>query len=318
MVLEIVKSFNLEPVSFKKHKSYFLCNTKNKTYVLKKVDYGYKDIILANNIKSFLVKNNFENIDVFYKNYKNMPYQTYNENNYILTDLIEDECINYNNEKIFLEFIQTLSKMNNKLKKTYLTSKSSECLILNYSNSLKRIVQIKKYIHKQSKISEFDVLFLKKNNEYIEEIQNTIEFLQNTTYEKHKKIAIENKSISHNNLKKEFIIHSQNKIYITSFFETTNNYHFTDLVSAILSYVDNCKNPISISKILDIYIKHNNLENEEIKIIYAMLNYPYKFIKICNKFYSKKMNYVPNYILNKFQKTIERKEFLKNYIKKIE
>lgn len=316
-MIDVAKCFNLNILNIEKHKSYFLCDTKSGLFAIKKVMESPKNINLAHKIKIFLNKKNFFQVDKFYLSNQNIPFVIHNDNAYILTDLTESNSVDFGDSEIFLYLVATIAKMHNHLRNTNIKAPIGPDLSTVYENSLKNLVSIKKKIYNQSNLSDFDVLFLKNQNNYIEDINNAKELLSNTKYIFLRNKAVFQNSICHNNLRKESLIFSNNQIYITNFFGSTVDYYLVDLCNIILNHIKFSLTPVSISDIINTYSKFNQINDFEIKVLYAMLLYPYKLIKICKIYYGKKRGYVPNGLLANLQNNLEKREALYKYISSI-
>ena len=311
---EILKAYNLNIKHVDRYKTYYLLTTDTNIMALKKVDTHKKNIETAHIIKTFLLDNGFHQTDKFLlANHK--PYLEYKGDIYIITNLTENTCVNFDNNTSFLELIQTVSKMYNNLKKTNLTLEEGPNLNISLKKSLDKISSIKKRVGRKTKLTDFDIIFLKNYETYLRDIEISCDLLAGSKYEFFRNKAINDNAVCHNALKKEHLIHKGGKIYITNFYEANNNYYMWDFATIIKSYAGHNPRPIAIEKIIEAYSRHIPMDKNEVKILYALLKYPYKFVKISEKYYAKQRSYVPSGMLQSMNKIIESREGFRGYIK---
>lgn len=310
-MVNVAKGFNLQCESIKKQKSYFLCNTKEGLFTIKKTNQSEKNIINANIVQNNLINNNFLQVGKFFLSSNGVPYFIYKNDTYIITDLTENACIDFDNNEMFLDLVTTLAKMHNKKN---ISNKHSPSLYYIYNNNVDNLSAIKRKLNNKIRLTDFDILFLKNYSTYIQDINEIYDKLKRTKYEKYKEISIKNCSICHNNLKKENIIYSNGVLNITNFFFATNDYYLNDISSIILNYIQYNNSPISINEIIKQYSVYNPINFEEEEILRIVLQYPFKFIKTVEEYYNKQRNYVPTSLLQRLNNSIQIRFIIKNYL----
>ena len=227
------------------------------------------------------------------------------------------QLIDLNIDHHFLCLIDRLAKNHSILRQTDIQIRSGPDLLEEYTGALQKMSAMKRRANSKPKLSDFDVLFLKNYNNYINDIQRAYDMLQNTAYSQFRETALSQNSICHNNLKKDAIIFSCNSAYISNFFHATNDYYLVDLSNIILRYLKYNGSPVPMSQVLDTYNTHNPLHKHELEILYVMLMYPGSFIKTCMRYYEKHRSYLPQNILRSLNTALDKRDFLLKYIEDI-
>ena len=151
----------------------------------------------------------------------------------------------------------------------------------------------KKKLQKQSRLSDFDVLFLKCFDDYEVRLWRCEELLS------HFPGHLLKSSFAHNGLKEETLVQKDGRQYIICFDECSKDSPLFDLASIVKRYLRAAHNSKSVSlktgmgQILAAYSAHNPLEPPDLKSLQAILLFPDKFYKTCVKYYSKKRTWTP-------------------------
>jgi len=323
--VQVLRGFDLKPKTIYKSNSFYICETNKGMKALKKSKDSIENILLQHDIKTHLIHNGFNNTDMFSISKQNKPYYIFNNNVYVVTDFISNESINFQDRISFLELIKATAKLHVSLKNINFKQgdlPSGSDLSVEYSKSLNRLKSIKKKVHNQNRLSNFDVAFIKNYASYVEDINKAIQGLAETNYITYRNKALQEKSVCHNILKKESLIVTRNSsattldnIYITNFSKCTVDYNLTDISRVIKTYLKYIhEDPVSIEEVIDTYSKYNPLNDDEIKILYIFLSYPSKFIKVCNHYYFKQRKWGAASMTSRLETILEQREFLNKYM----
>lgn len=319
--LQVLRGFGLNAIAVYKLNPYYICHTSKGIKAVRKVKDSIQSIEIQSYIKNYLYNKGFYNVDKFYLSKYNKPYYIFNNNIYVVTDFIDNQGMNFNDNTLFLNLIKGISKMHSSLKNIYLSSYSlpyGQDLSNKYNKALQMIYSIKKNINNQSRLSDFDVIFIKNYSKYIDDISKSIVNLKETNYDLYKNTVIKENCICHNSLKKENILIDEGMIYITNFSSCTIDSNLIDLSNIIKTYLKHIdSNPLNISDIINTYSKYNSLQLNEIKILYVLLLYPSKFIKTCHLYYFKQKKLASSSMVNKLDSIVNQRDFLHSYISTI-
>jgi hypothetical protein len=146
----------------------------------------------------------------------------------------------------------------------------------------------KKIVKRQSRLSDFDVSFLKYYGGYENLLSRCVEL---------NPFGVLNDTrayFSHNMLKEETIL-LDGDVIITGYDECSGDHNLFDLAQIIKRYMRTAAAPAieGLEKIMDAYQSANPLDGRELKALYAILLFPDRFYKSCVKYYSKKRSWTP-------------------------
>ena len=150
-----------------------------------------------------------------------------------------------------------------------------------------------KQLNRHTRLSDFDVLVLKNIEKYISLAEEAQQLLLKTAYLDLYKNAIENTHLCHSALKEETFILTDTTCYITRLENATINLQLTDLASILRRYARKSKRETPLSTLLCAYTSICPLPTDGKKILYAMLLFPWSFIRNVTQYYSKKRIFVP-------------------------
>lgn len=318
LCIQILRGFDLKATTINKLKSYYICNTNQGVKIIKKVNDSVESILLQHEIKTHLINNGFNNIDSFYLSKQNKPYYNYNNNLYIVSNIAINETFDIRNKDLYLNMIKTISKMHVYFKNTKFNNYNIPLgtdLTIELNKSLKNLKLIKKRIHNKTRLSDFDVIFIKNYKTYINDITQSLFYLKELNYAEYRNKALIERSMCHNLLKKENILLNQGELFITNFSACTIDTSLLDLSSVLKKYIINIEeDPLNIEQIINSYCKYNSLCDNEIKLLYVLLMYPSKFIKTCNLYYFKQRKWASTSMVNRLQNIVDYKKHFNNYI----
>ncbi len=320
----VLKGFGVKCRKIVKEKTYYICNTDKGIKVVKKSLDNSSRITFQHEIKESLYNKGFLYTDRFNLSVQNKPYVTFNDSIYTMTDLYDFKEISFEDNKQVENAVATVAKMHRSsedIKYSCEPFYNDEDTVSVFKKSMLDFKATKKTIKGQKRLSDFDVIFLKNYEFYIDQISNSIALLEKTKLDYYNKRSVERNIICHNLLKEENILLDGESVYIITFSQACIDYYLFDLVKLIGRYIKNMvstpqslKGALPISEILNIYGKINPLTNEEIHILYALLSYPGKYLKLCEQCYSKKRSFIPGAIVNRLEEIINNQLMTKWYI----
>lgn len=317
---KIIKDFNFTPKFIKKLKYMYICETDSGTKLLKPLNIPQSNINFIYKLKEHIKNNEIFNVDFYYLSNQNLPFVEHNEVTYVLTDFFDFNEVDLKNIEDTKKVILSISKFHS-LCQTFnpssdLKYSKSVNIIDIFQNKFNTLVKINKTIKKQKKFSDFDFLFIKNYDFFYEKCLTSIEILNKNIYLINNKE--ENFMLCHNNLKEDNILLNYNKIFITNFENLSPSHFIFDISNFILRYIrKKGEKYISLDEILKIYSKYNNIKEDLFPILYAILNFPEKYIDTCTDFYYKKRCFTPVSISNQLENIINLKLFHQEYISKI-
>jgi len=163
-----------------------------------------------------------------------------------------------------------------------------------FEKQLKLMQSFKKITKRQSRLSDFDVFFLKNFPEYEKRLHRTRELLRNNS-------RMSAGSFCHNTLKEEMVLRGsvseqiRRKFYFTGFDECSHDCSLLDLASIVRRFLREAAAPTvaDIRKILSSYVEEYTLDDDDFRALHGILIFPDRFHKACIKYYSKRRTFTP-------------------------
>lgn len=320
IINNIVEAFNLKAKTISKSKYMYICKTDKGVKVLKPVNISAEKIEFCHKVKESLYKSGFVNLDRFQLSVLEKPYHIYGNTPYVLTDYINYPETDLTNMYQIKEIITTLAKLHNisKNNKYYEEIPESETtdICSEFKKSLERLKVLKKFASNQKQLSDFDVMFIKNYSYYCNEASDSLNILEKSEFSNLQNEAYNKKMICHNSINEENFLISSNGLYITNFNLCSIDCSLIDLAEFITRYIrKHGEDYLSINEIIDLYNVINPINDNELKILYAIIKFPLKYINVCNSYYSRRRSLTPNSITNRLKTIIEKKEHQSEYIK---
>jgi len=310
----IVSGFNMRLKSISKSKYMFICKTDKGMFYLREVNLKADRIEFIHNIKENLADKGFTNINRFCISSLNKPYYIYNQKIYIMTKYIDYIESDFKNIECAEAISSELARFHSiAIAKPYYIGIDIKT---DFQKKFDRLKKIKKFINNQSRLTDFDVLFIKNYTYFYNQALEAIEILNNSNYDYLKSEAVKNGYVCHNCIKEENFVVKDNKIHIIGFNDCCVDLPIVDLSEFIKRYIrKHGDNYIKLNSLLDCYIKNKGLTNDEQEVLKAILKFPDKYIKLCDGVYTKRKSLITNSIKNRVNEIIENKEHFKEYIK---
>jgi len=318
--LQVLREFEVIPKRIIKEKSYYICKTDKGNRIVKKSFDTKENLEFQNEVKVHLYDNGFRNIDVFSISRNRKPYVEIENNIYVMTEMKEAKESNYSDRDGFLKVVKEVARFHRIGKGINFGGEifyQCEGIIEKSTRNLQELSAIRKKLKTQRKLLDFDVLFLKNYSYYEEELRETIAILENSEYIEEKSKAKERGQICHNLLKEENVLQIKEGVYISSFSKIEVGSKLQDIAMLIQRHRKSAgEEAMSIQEIVENYSEENEITKEESKILYGILKYPEKYMKIVNQYYSKKRSWIPNAINNRMGVIVDSKGSYEKYIKK--
>lgn len=317
--INVLKGFKIKARSIKKEKSSYIIQSDSGTKIIQKTFVGPKSLLFQNEIKKHLYENGFKNTDIYYFSAQEKPFFELNNEYYVMTDYIEGRSVDFSVNEEFKRTLETIAGMHNLLKKSNIPEelklhRKDELPVL-YAKRLNEFVSLKKRVKKQSKLSDFDVIFLKNYDYYTDNIKKSLEIFKNVNFAAIREKAGSENQICHNMIKEEYLFIDRKGVTVTNFNGSLLDTYVIDLADIIKRYIKSFgPNRLGLSEILEIYTSVNALTKDEIDALQPLLLYPAKFVKICTQYYAKKRTWVPSALNARMSVLIERKDAEKEFI----
>lgn len=316
---QLAKEFNFNPISIRKSKYMFICRNEGQARLIKSSSQSCEQIFFIEGIKKRLIENSFKNIDKYYISSQDTPFYSCEEGTYVMSDYIaypEVDLTSPNQMKQVVKAVATVHRLGS----GYDTFKPCEEIIFDrLEKAIKRLKEIKKIVCSQKKYSDFDISFIKHYDYYYQDALEAQEILKASKINALINESVKRRLFCHNTLKEENILLSSSKgIFITGFDNATPQHYVFDLYQLIERYMrKHGEEYLSLDEILNIYFENNEKDERIYPILFALLKFPFRFIKICDSFYNKKRSWVPNSTSQQLDELLNLKALNNSYINTI-
>ncbi len=315
----VLQGFGLKAHRITKEKSYFICSTSQGALKLQKSFDTPEGILFQHSIKEHLQRKGFPVADRFLLSVDGLPYVLYDQSVYTLGHLPPGKEANFSDTRCFEGVVATLAHFHQKANHIAFPGSpilSDQRPLTDYAKDLADLVVMRKRISSQKRMSDFDVLFLKNYESYATQLQQALELLdKNAALNHYMKKAREENAVCHGIMKSESFLVDKGQMLLVNYSMASVGSRMLDLSSLIRRYAKRLQGYIiTVEDIVRLYDRHASLEREELNILYPLLLYPQKFIRICNQYYAKKRTWTPNAIANRMENLLAGKDAYDAYI----
>lgn len=316
LCIELFKSFNLKVNDVVPLRNVYMVSTDKGEKILKKVEYTIEELKFIYDVLTY-IRNKFNRVVDFVKSKDGNIYTIWNGNMYCITDVVSGTECNFYNPIDIISASKGLGELHRASEgfKSNLPSKYNNGKTIDiYKRRIQEMEFFKDIVKIHEKKTEFDGFFIKDADYYIDEIKHSINMLENAGY--YKLCSEDDKIVvCHNDLAYHNIIINNGEAYFIDFDYASIDIKVHDLCNIINKVIKNFAFDIDKAKIIvENYCKTNTLSKRELKVLIAMLNFPYDFYTISRDYYTRRKQWEENVFLDRMKKKSaykdDRKEFL--------
>lgn len=317
--VHLFEKFGVEVQDIIPIRKVYLLNTNKGSKILKKTEYSINQISFLDEALSY-IEAKFDRVLKYCRAANGDFYVTWKSDTYCLLDVAPGTECQFNN----IVHLEIASKELGKFHKAsvgFTTKNENKNYIGKMITSLKRkqneLKFFKTLLTKYDEVTEFDRIVANEIDDYIEQGEKSISFLEGSAYEElckdKDKIALCHHDLAYHN-----ILIESDKAYFIDFDYAIVDLKVHDLCNFINKVEKSCLFDIDKAKIvINNYNSENNLTKEELGVLYALLLFPYDFYSICKSYYTRRKNYEEDVFLYKLNRKVNdqfaRKEFLKQF-----
>lgn len=318
--LDLFDRFNLKVTDVIPLRSVFIICTDKGDKILKKVDYSAEELQFQYESIEF-IKKRFKRVMNFVRTKENELYINNNGDIYCIMDMVKGrECEFYNlvDINIAAKGLGEFHKASEGL--TCDKSKDNTGNRINVFNRRLAEMEVYKNIAKlHENKNEFDEIFIENVDYYTEEIINSINILDNSSY---KQLCTEKDKVvlCHNDLAHHNILLYDDEAYFIDLDYSKMDLKVNDLCNFINKVIKISAYDIDKAKqILNEYCRSNTLDKRELEVLYGMLSFPEEFYNISRDYYTRRKEWDKEVFIERLKKKIEfkeeREEFLMEFKK---
>lgn len=319
LCVELFDRFNLSVYDVIPIRGVYMASTDKGEKILKKVEYTKEELKFIYSVLSY-IRTKFSRVVDFVKDNKGEVYTIWDGNMYCIMDLVKGKECNFSNPVDLSIASRDLGELHSAAEgfKTNLYTKYNNGKLI---DTFKRRIQEMEFFKNIASVhenkTEFDKIFLKNVDYYIDQIKKSIEILEKSCY--YKLCSEEDKIVvCHHDLAYHNILINNNEAYFVDFDYAIIDLKVHDLCNFINKVIKNFAFDIEkANSIVENYCVKNTLSKREIEVLYGMLTFPEDFYSISKDYYTKRKDWDEDVFLDRLKRKAgykeDREEFLRNF-----
>lgn len=316
--IDLFDEFDLKVTDVIPVRSVFIICTNKGDKVLKKVEYSVEELEFQYSALEY-IKKRFNRVMNFMKTKDGELYTNNNGDIYCIMDMVKGRECEFSNSVDINIAANSLGEFHKASEGFSYDSKKINTGKL-ISNLKRRLIEMEFYknianLHENK--NEFDEIFIENVGYYAEEIVNSIDILESSSYnelctEKDKVV------LCHNDLAHHNILLYNDEAYFIDFDYSKVDLKVQDLCNFINKAIKYSAYDINkANQILKEYCTKNALDERELKVLYGLLSFPEEFYSISRDYYTRRKEWDEEVFIDKLKRKIEfrqdREEFLMNF-----
>lgn len=323
LCVDLFNEFNLAVYDVIPLRSVYMVSTDKGQKILKRVEYTEEELKFIYNLSKY-IKNKFSRVMDFVKNKNGEIYVIWNGNMYCIMDMVDGTECDFSSPVDLKVAAQGLGEL-------HLASEGFKTNLSNRYNTGKLIDRFKRRIQEMNFFnsiasahenkSEFDEIFIKNVEYYVNEIEKSVSMLEKSYYYKlcseEDKIVVCHHDLAHHN-----ILINDGNAYFIDFDYAIIDLKVHDLCNFINKVIKNFAFDIEkAEEIIKNYCMKNVLNDREMEVLNAMLTFPDDFYNISKSYYTKCKDWDESTFLDRLKRKNgykeDREEFLHEFKKLI-
>lgn len=314
-------NYNLDIQNIEKVKNAYKVKTIENEYCLKVIKYEYAHFLFIVNAIKHLQGNGFNKIPEIIKTMNGEDYIQVDGNYAYLTKWIDARLCNYDNPLDLITAVTKLAELHKKSEGFEIMDNIKPRVgwfkwIETFKVRKNEILDFKGKIDSKEYISEFDNIYYNIMNEEIEKVNQSILHLEKSNYLSKMELEIKKKGFCHHDYAHHnILIEGDGSVNIIDFDYCILDTHLHDLCSILIRTMKNGKWDLEKALfMLNAYNKIYNIENDDIEIMSAFMEFPQEYWQIGIQYYWEKQPWEESFFIKKLQKFIEDKEEREEFI----
>jgi spore coat protein I len=186
-----------------------------------------------------------------------------------------------------------------------------------YERKLRELKKLKNYARKGR--TRFDEIYLSVADRFYEQGRASLNRIRGEAYQRLVKKAFKAKSFCHGDLSHKTIVIGDKGVYIKGFENCGYDVRVMDIVDIVRKRVKKCGWSVDdVVSIVSGYDCVAPLSNDEIEVIKGMLQFPYRFWEISNRFYNSKRTWAEKCYTPKLAELTESMEQIDRFIERMD
>jgi len=305
--------FGLASTRARKERGHFIFKTETGLVRIYKTFERHQAIRQRYDISNKLNDAGFPWTDEIFLSIYGEPFVQLGRETYVMSEYISGREMNLDNQQDILLAMQSLAKFHI-AGRGIAGVNTSASISETFESNIAFLTKTVKQANASSRLSDFDVMFIKNIDQYLNYATDSVNRLAKTDYANIYLYAVAEKHLCHNILKEESLPIAGDTCYIINLHEATIDTQITDLANFLRRYARRSNRDVPIHKLIEAYDRISPLPDSALAIINAILVHPWQFVKIARQYYSKKRSWTPIAITSRMASLLEEQEDYNKFI----
>lgn len=317
--------YEIDTKEIQKIKNVYKITTKSSNYCLKVIAYDYGHFLFILSAIKHLIKNEFQCIPDIIMTKDKKDYIQIEGGYAYLTKWIDSRLCDYDSTVDIVKAVSELAKLHIKSRGFEISKEMNPRIgwlkwVKNFDTRMREVLDFKKRIEAKDKKTEFDNLYMSMMEEEILRAQKSIDDIENFDYFYKMQNEINYKGFCHHDYAHHnILINFQNEVNIIDFDYCILDTHLHDLSSIMIRKMKNGNWDMATAIfILDVYDSVYKIENTDIPIMAAFMEFPQAYWQVGIQYYWEKQPWAEEFFLSKLKRINEdkenRQEFLEEFM----
>lgn len=296
-------------------RSAYILTTNCGFKILKKIDYGLDELMFIYSALK-VIREKYPYVISFRQSADNMPYVRIGEDIYTVLDMIEGRDCVFENPLDLSAASAALAKLHEAGKSINTENQSRNNIYKMPERYNRKIAEMKKFkeialMHKNK--SDFDVLYIKYCDYYIECAQKALCELEASPY---LKLCGEHHTLCHHDLAHHNILIDDNSnVHFIDFDYALVDCPYHDISNLITKAIKHNEWAVDTAQIVvDAYSSVRELDNSEMKVLYSYLLFPQDFYDISTFYYQRSRDWDEDEFVDKLIRKSEYKQSREKFL----
>lgn len=302
----LLAQYGLVNIKAVKERGAYLCKAETGQKKIHKTYDNYSAIHARYALLEQLDASGFPYTDKITLSLQDMPFVQLGRETYIMSQYVPGREIDLNCLQDMTLAMQSLARLHKAARGVQgIPLVNADAFPVVFAKDADFLAKTSRQIGKNTRLSDFDVIFVKNVKEYTARTEKAAELLAQTDYHFIFDNAVAGGHICHNALKEETLTIHNDICHITGFNDAVVGAQIDDVANLMRRYVRRSNREIPIGKLLEAYDHVLPLPKTADAIVRAALMHPWQFIKLVRQYYSKKRGWAPAAIMDRIIRLLE-------------
>lgn len=315
--VELFNAFDLKISDVIPVRKVYILVTDKGNKVLKRVKLKEGEMEFLDEVFIYLNTKGFNQMITFHRTIYNKVYHRWKDQLYCVMPLLEGRESEYANPIDINIDIEAISKLHHSslgFSPIPSLKDNRTKLLSSFEDSLKNLKLFKNMVTIYEEKNEFDEIFIGNVDYYLNQVDKSIELLNNSSYfelcsDREKIVFCHHDLAHHNILIKDEIAH------FVDFDYAIFDLRVHDLCNFICKVVKNFAYDFNkVKQIISIYESYSKLDIKELEVLYALLYFPQDYSSIIKSYYTKSKSWDYSSFLDKLKDKVAYKEERENFL----